>query len=69
MTYTTVQGDMWDSIAKKQYGDTKFTDVLINANARYRDVFIFSSGVVLDIPEVNDKVTADDLPPWKQVSG
>ena len=68
-TYTTVQGDMWDSIAKAQYGDTKFTDVLINANAQYREIFIFSSGIVLDIPEVNDKVTADDLPPWKQVNG
>ncbi len=69
MTYTTVQGDMWDSIAKLMYGDTKYTDTLMNANTEYRETYIFSSGIVLDVPEVYDKVTADDLPPWKRVSG
>lgn len=69
MTYTTVQGDMWDSIAKSQYGDTKYTDVLINANSQYRMVFIFSAGIELDVPEVEDKIKSDDLPPWKKVSG
>ena len=34
-TYTTVQGDMWDSIAYKQLGDTAHTDKLMNANLRY----------------------------------
>ena len=28
-TYTTVQGDMWDSIAFTQLGDTAYTDRLI----------------------------------------
>ena len=27
-TYTTVQGDMWDSIAYKQLGSTSYTDQL-----------------------------------------
>lgn len=69
MTYTTIQGDKWDSIAYKVYGDTKFTDVLIEANIEHRDIFIFSAGVVLDIPEVETRITSDDLPPWKRVSG
>lgn len=69
MIYTTIQGDKWDSIAYKVYGDTKFTDVLIEANIEHRDIFIFSAGVVLDIPEVETRITSDDLPPWKRVSG
>ena len=31
-TYTTVQGDMWDSIAYAQLGSTAYTDQLIMAN-------------------------------------
>lgn len=69
MTYTTIQGDKWDGIAYKVYGDTKFTDVLLEANIEYRDVFIFSAGVVLEVPEVETRITSDDLPPWKRVSG
>lgn len=68
-TYTTIQGDKWDSIAYKLYGDTKFTDVLISANFRYRMIYIFSAGIVLNVPEVEERVSIDDLPPWKQVSG
>ncbi len=68
-TYTTVQGDKWDSIAYNQLGDCKYTDILMNANEEYHDVYIFSSGVVLEIPDVDDVITSDDLPPWKQVSG
>ncbi len=28
-TYTTVQGDMWDSIAYRQLGSTDYTDKLL----------------------------------------
>lgn len=67
--YTTVQGDKWDGIAFKVYGDTRFTDVLIAANLKYRKIYIFSAGIVLNVPEVETKVTSDDLPPWKKVTG
>lgn len=68
-TYTTKQGDMWDGIAYQMYGDVNFTDVLINANPEYREVYIFSEGAVLDVPEVEERISADDLPPWKRASG
>ena len=69
MTYTTKSGDMWDSIALEVYGDTKFTDDLIRANAEYRKTYIFQSGVTLSVPEIDEKITYEDLPPWKQVNG
>jgi phage tail protein X len=68
MIYTTKQGDMFDKIAYEQLGDVNFMDAIMRANPQYRDVYVFSSGVVLDIPEVEDKVTPDTLPPWKQVA-
>lgn len=69
MTYTTIQGDKWDSISYKVYGDTRFTDVLIAANPQRRKIYIFSAGVMLDIPEVETRITADNLPPWKKATG
>ncbi len=68
-TYTTVQGDMWDNIALSQLGSTDYTDVLIKANPEYINTLIFSSGCVLYIPEVTEKISADDVPPWRRVSG
>ena len=46
-TYTTVQGDMWDSIAYAQLGSTDHTDKLMNANLQYRKYYIFPAGIVL----------------------
>lgn len=67
--YTTVQGDMWDKIAKEQMGDEKFTDLLISENPEHRLTYIFSAGIVINVPEVNEYTAADDLPPWKVAKG
>lgn len=68
-TYTTVQGDMWDSIAYSQMGDAKYADRLMRANTEYRQTYIFTSGIKLNIPDINNMVSSDDLPPWKKVKG
>lgn len=68
-TYTTVQGDMWDSIAYSQFGDVKYAHILMKANMRYRDTYVFSAGIKLNIPDVNTTDLSDNLPPWKQVLG
>lgn len=66
-TYKTVQGDMWDSIAYQQLGSERYADKLMQLNQQYRDVYIFSAGVVLNLPEIERKASsADNLPPWKK---
>ena len=67
-TYTTVQGDMWDSIAYSVMGSTSYTDKLMWANQRYLRYFIFPAGIELVIPVVEER-TADSLPPWKGAVG
>mgnify|MGYP001049290366 FL=1 len=64
-TYTTVQGDMWDSIAYKQLGSTSHTDKLLNSNLQYRDIYIFPAGIVLKLPEIR-QAAETSLPPWKR---
>lgn len=65
-TYTTVQGDMWDSIAYKQMGNCRYTDILMNANIRLHETYIFDAGTVLVIPDVPVSANSS-LPPWKRV--
>ncbi len=67
-TYCTVQGDMWDSIAYQQLGDTAYTNQLMMLNLAYREYFIFPAGIVLTLPEVSTPVSST-LPPWKQAIG
>lgn len=68
-TYTTIQGDTWDAIAKNQLGSEKFTDKLVAVNFEQRKTMFFSSGIVLNLPEVSteEQTTASEgLPPWKR---
>lgn len=67
-TYTTKQGDMWDSIAYSQLGDVAYTDKLMNLNPNYLNYYIFPAGITLTLPDVVEEIS-DTLPPWKQVSG
>lgn len=68
-TYTTVQGDMWDKIAADQLGSESYTDRLMAENSEHIDVYIFSSGIELRIPDIDETGDVSNLPPWKQVSG
>lgn len=63
--YNTSQGDMWDAIALRLYGNEKLMHVLIGANPRYRSVAVFPANCVLSVPDISkeEKVT---FPPWRR---
>ncbi len=64
-TYTTAQGDMWDSIAHKTLGSVLLADKLMWANRRYLSFYTFPAGIVLQVPEITAQSPAEGLPPWK----
>lgn len=64
-TYTTVQGDMWDSIAYKVYGSELGMNTLLEANQEYADVVVFPANIVLQVPEYTASETSN-LPPWRR---
>lgn len=63
--YTTISGDTWDGIAYKTMGDGMLMDLLIAANQKYAETFVFGAGVELVVPDVED-TTSEDLPEWFQ---
>lgn len=62
-TYETISGDTWDKIAKAVYDDESYAALLMSANPKLLDYFVFPAGVVLDVPEAPEKTT--DLPDWR----
>lgn len=64
-TYTTISGDTWDWIAKKTLGKEIYADQIMQANFDLLDTFIFSSGVTIVIPDLEEEVNID-LPVWRR---
>lgn len=64
-TYTTKQGDTWDLIAHRVYGDVKYTGWLMQNNFPHLDVFVFDAGAVLQIPELPEDEQLANVPIWR----
>lgn len=65
-TYTTSQGETWDSIARATLGSERRLHLLLDANQAHRDTLIFSAGTVLRIPDVSSADVETVTPPWRK---
>jgi len=63
--YVTSQGDVWDLIAHKLYGHEPYMWQLIEANPHLRHTVVFDSGIVLQVPDLEEPIEALDRPPWE----
>lgn len=63
-TYATIQGDTWDLIAYKLYGSEKYMKNLIEANWPLLEVLVFSSGTVINVPDIPED-SDEDAPFWR----
>lgn len=64
-TYTTQQGDAWDAIAYKVYGDVKYTGWLMQNNFPSLDIFVFDAGTVLQTPDPPADDDTANVPVWR----
>lgn len=65
-TYTTRQGQTWDEIAKEVYGKEKYAEYLMRNNPGMIEIFIFSAGMVLNTPELEDETPQIVMPDWRK---
>ncbi len=66
-TYQTVQGDMWDSIAKRAYGTETAMDQLMRANPDLLQVAVFGAGEIVLLPQISAQEAASTaVPPWRK---
>lgn len=62
--YRTLQGDVFDAIAFRLWGDEHMAHHLIAANPAVADVLVFPAGVELIVPDVQPVTTVPGLPAW-----
>jgi hypothetical protein len=63
--YTTKAGDTFDILALDAYNDEAQAHIIIQANPDYCSTLVFSAGVILKIPFI-DEAVPETLPPWKR---
>lgn len=67
--YITNEGDRWDTIATKAYGDPFQIGRIIEANVNLPLDSVFEAGIRVAVPIVDvitESIDPNDLPPWKR---
>lgn len=66
--HITTEGERWDALAYRYYGDPHRYEPLITANPDVPIVPLLPSGIKLRVPviEIPDTLPAEELPPWKR---
>lgn len=69
-TYRAVDGDRWDTVAFKAYGDASKYPLLIDANPGVPIRDYIDGGTILIVPVIDvpplNQTNAALLPPWKR---
>lgn len=66
-TYTTQEGDRWDNVSYKAYGDPYQIATLLAANPSVPIKDVIPAGTVLTVPVIEQEALSSDLlPPWKR---
>ena len=67
--YVTKQGDRWDTIAFKAYGDSSLINGIIEANTSIVISPILEAGTRVIVPILESgeiQIDSELLPPWKR---
>lgn len=65
--YITKEGDRWDLIAYRAYGDALKMEPILLANTDVPVTGVLPIGTVIYVPVLEDsEVNTDNLPPWKK---
>lgn len=67
--YVVKQGDRWDTVAQKAYGDSTLVSGIIDANPAVVVSAVLEPGVRLVIPILEEGdiiIDSELLPPWKR---
>lgn len=68
LEHVTTDGERWDQLADRYYGDPYGYERLVVANRHVPPTPVLVGGLVLRVPVVvdADTIAADQLPPWKR---
>ncbi len=66
IVHITADGERWDLLAYRYYGDATKYAPIISANFKVVIEPVFEAGIRIDIPVLMESaVVSSDLPPWR----
>lgn len=65
-TFTTRQGDTWDTVCRAVGQPEARAHLIQAANPDHIETVLFSAGTVLTLPAFPAQTTTLELPPWKR---
>ncbi|WP_095128655.1 tail protein X [Pseudomonas sp. Irchel s3h14] len=64
IAHVTTEGERWDQLAWRYYGDAHRYLPIVEANTHVPITAALPAGLTLAIPILEPVATAEDLPPW-----
>jgi phage tail protein X len=64
IAHTTTEGERWDQLAWRYYGDARRYLPIVQANPHVPISATLPAGLTLAIPVLQPLPTTEDLPPW-----
>ena len=64
LTHITTEGERWDQIAARYYGDSRRYQPIIDGNQHVPLTPALPSALRLAIPVLEREPTLEDMPPW-----
>jgi phage tail protein X len=65
LTHVTTDGDRWDLLANRYYGDPYRYVPIVEANPDVPLYPVLPAGLTIYVPILADDAALVDLPPWK----
>ncbi|KGH08707.1 MULTISPECIES: tail protein X [Comamonas] len=66
LTHITTEGERWDQLAWKYYGNALEYERIVAANPQVPITPTLLGGLRLSIPVIEETQIVEDLPPWKR---
>lgn len=63
---TAIQGETFDSLSYRLYGEERMSHYIRQYNTQYSDVVIFTGGEKLTIPVLSETESKESLAPWRR---
>ncbi|CBJ43021.1 tail protein X [Ralstonia solanacearum] len=64
LTHITTEGERWDQLAMRYYGDPLAYESIVAANPHVPLTVTLPAGLTLSIPVIEQNDLSEELPPW-----
>ena len=66
LTHITTEGERWDQLATRYYGDPLQYERIVAANPHVPLATTLPGGLTLSVPVIEQQDLSEELPPWQR---